>query len=70
MSDSQFIDVGDELVVRISGYPVARATVTEVDSGGALVEFTDDSDHVVIFNVPLNVKDFDTVDGVGHLVAG
>jgi hypothetical protein len=66
MSDTGFIDIGDELVLRISGYPVARGSVTEVDSNGALVEFTDDSGEKVMFNVPLNVHEYDTVDGYAH----
>jgi hypothetical protein len=61
MSDSDFIDVGDELVVKISGYPVAStAIVVEINT------------HVIVellgsyFVLPLNVKDYDTVDGVAH----
>lgn len=60
MSDSDFVDVGDELVVSISGYPVGKAVVKEIYKDSLLIQY------VVSDTVPLNIKDYDTVDGYGH----
>ena len=60
MSDSDFVDVGDELVVRIAGYPVGKARVFKVDDK-VWVE-TD----ALIHLLPLDFKDYDRVDGVAH----
>jgi hypothetical protein len=65
MSDSDFVDVGDELVVRISGYPVGRCEVLVVNEKGIHVQ-VDGEDGAAWFTLPLNVKDYDIVDGVAH----
>jgi hypothetical protein len=54
MSDKDFIDIGDELVVRISGYPVGKAVVTDITDECVWVEYLD-TDIIL----PLDVKDYD-----------
>lgn len=72
MSDSDFIDVGDELVVKISGYPIAKVKVVEIVNvfgkgpRAKAVLRNNDGEHVWSFYLPLDVKDYDTVDGVAH----
>lgn len=66
MSDSDFVDVGDELVVRISGFPVGRAKVEAVSDDLLVCYRQQESDKPLYFRLPLNVKDYDTVDGVAH----
>lgn len=66
MSDTDFVDIGDELVVRISGYPVGKARVVEITSDAILTEFNDADGRPCLFELPLNVKDYDTIDGYGH----
>jgi len=65
MSDSGFVDIGDELVVRIGGYPVGKAVVDSVDNQGVHIEIENDRG-VVFFTLPLDFKDYDQVDGVAH----
>jgi hypothetical protein len=64
VSDSDFVDVGDELVVRIAGYPVAKATVFKITPEDVWVSVGEPS--LMIFNLPLDFKDYDQVDGVAH----
>lgn len=68
MSDQDFIDVGDELVVRISGYPLPhKAKVIEVTKGAVYVEFCGyEPNERIVIALPLDVKSYDTVDGVAH----
>ena len=66
MSDTGFIDLGDELVVRISGYPVGKARVVHVANDYVFVEVLDDFDNHACFSLPLDVKEYDNVDGVAH----
>jgi hypothetical protein len=65
MSDTDFVDVGDLLVVRISGYPVGKARVDKVDPEGIWVVLIDVPAEIK-FRLPLDVKSYDTVDGYGH----
>ena len=60
MSDSDFVDVGDELVVSISGYPVGKARVFRLQ--GKLYAETE----TMQWEIPEDIKDYDTVDGYGH----
>ena len=66
VSDSDFTDVGDELVVRISGYPVGKARVEKIFSDYLIASFGVPGKPLIYFELPLNVKDYDTVDGVAH----
>jgi hypothetical protein len=68
MSDSDFVDVGDELVVRIAGYPVGTAKVAGTSfKGNLIVEVVNENGRYVgTFYLPPNFKDYDTVDGVAH----
>jgi hypothetical protein len=63
VSDSDFVDVGDELVVSIGGFPVAEATVFKVDDEGVHVGLSGPFDYFVL---PLNIKEYDQPDGYGH----
>lgn len=65
MSDSDFVDVGDELVVRISGYPVGKAEVSKINQHGVTVRYMG-----VSYLLPLDFKSHDTVDGVAHTDTG
>ena len=67
MSDSDFVDVGDELVVKISGFPVGRVPIIAIKSDSIVVDITRlPIMHPGTIQLPLNVKDYDTVDGYGH----
>lgn len=68
MSDSDFLDIGDELILKISGYPVGKARVDRFQNDQAIVILLNHPGNIT-FAVPLNVKDFDTVDGVAHRAA-
>lgn len=65
MSDSDFVDVGDELVVSISGYPVDKAYVFEVGETVKAALKRPGRDRIV-FVLPLDFKNWDRVDGYGH----
>ena len=69
MSDNDFVDVGDELVVRIGGYPVAKAKIVQILSDHALAAVQNETGQRVVFELPLDVKSYDTVDGVAHTTA-
>jgi hypothetical protein len=69
MSDSDFVDIGDELVVKISGYPVATAYVYRVDDEGVHTSF-EYEELGIDFVLPLDVKSYDQVDGVAHETMG
>jgi hypothetical protein len=68
MSDSDFVDVGDELVVRIAGYPVGKAVVEGHTSNGDWIVYAYDNHNKRLgtFYLPPNFKDYDQVDGVAH----
>lgn len=62
MSDEGLVDIGDELVVRIAGYPVGKAVVKRInDEEGVVVYF-----ERMVFDLPLDFKDNDVTDGVAH----
>lgn len=64
MSDSDFVDIGDELVVRIGGYPIGKAVVDDVRKSYVLVSLQ--HNRSMKYKLPINIKDYDTVDGVSH----
>lgn len=66
MSDTDFVDIGDELVVSISGYPVGKAWVQEVGTFVKVAVGVNGTEESIYLNLPLNFKDYDTVDGVAH----
>lgn len=67
MSDNNFVDEGDLLTVSISGFPVAKARVDRVEKKKVKVRVLDDyGNPVATYYIPLNVKEYDTVDGYGH----
>ena len=67
MSDKGFVDLGDELIVRIAGYPVGRAQVTFVGNDGIVATVTDsDGKPLVQFVLPLDIMDYENIDGVAH----
>lgn len=69
MSDKEFVDVGDELVVRIGGYPVGKARVYYVRDGKAYLAVEGHAisgGGVASFTLPLDFKDHGDVDGVAH----
>lgn len=55
------VDVGNELVVRIAGYPAGKARVYKVDDSGVYCHFNG-----LTYRLPLDFKDYDQVDGVAH----
>lgn len=61
MSDKDFVDVGDELVVRIAGYPIGKARVNKIFSNEIRVTFDGK-----FWWLPLDVKNYDVTDGVAH----
>lgn len=61
--DQPIINVGDELVVRIAGYPVATAHVFKIDDDGVHVGTTGPFDYFVL---PPSFVPVDEVDGVDH----
>jgi hypothetical protein len=64
LSDKQFVDVGDELVVRIAGYPVAKAIVKRINDEEGVVVLVGGK---VIYDLPLNFTEYgDAEDGVTH----
>lgn len=65
MSDYRFVDVGDELVVRVSGYPVGKAYVFEV-SDMVKCRLYYGQGKAVVFTLPLDFIKESGVDGVGH----
>jgi hypothetical protein len=66
MSDTDFVDIGDELVLSVSGYPAAKAVVTNVHDGIVYVTVHGEKGSTLWLNLPLDFKDYDTVDGVNH----
>jgi hypothetical protein len=64
MTDSDFVDVGDELILRVGSYPVGRKLIVwKVDEAGVHA-YIDHGDTEYV--LPLNIKDYDTTDGVAH----
>lgn len=61
MADKKFVDVGDELIVRIAGYPVGKARVWKMDDQGVHFDITG-----LNWTLPLSFKNWDVVDGVAH----
>lgn len=65
MSDEALVDIGDELVVRIAGYPVGNATVEGIDERGVMI-LLEGHDGGAWFLLPLDFKNYDITDGVAH----
>lgn len=55
------INVGDELVVRIAGYPVGKAKVDRIYSDCIVISFGRKR-----YTLPLDFTPVDEVDGVDH----
>ena len=68
MSDSDFVDIGDELTVRVSGFPVGKAKVLRFENDEVVATLLDFPGGVE-FRLPLDVKSYDTIDGYGHASA-
>lgn len=61
--DEAIINVGDELVVRIAGYPVGKAVVKRINEEEGVVVSAFGR---MIFDLPLDFTPVDEIDGVDH----
>lgn len=68
MSDEALVDIGDELVVRIAGYPVGKATVEGISFNGNFIAKMYDGEgrYIWTFYLPPDFKEHDVTDGVAH----
>lgn len=64
MNDSDLVGVGDELVVRIAGYPVGKAVVVEIHKSYVLVGLQ--HNRSMKYKLPPNFKDYDQADRVAY----
>lgn len=68
MADKEFVDIGDELVVRVGEYPVATATITDTAFNGDWIAEVWYRGYILgTIYLPPDFKNHD-VDGVAHKI--